>query len=164
MVGPGTGLAPFRSFLLQRWLAAAAPPSAPGMENGGGGKKGDGAAEPPVLFFGCRRRDQDYLYGEQLEAWSKEKKLRLFTAFSREKGAKKVYVQDRLKEQGELVWRLLQQGAHFYVCGDAARMAGDVERELLAILAGRGKLGQEGAAARLQEMSDSGRYQRDVWF
>ena len=87
----------------------------------------------------------------------------LFTAFSREKGAKKVYVQDRVREQAALLWKLLQGGAHFYVCGDAAHMAGDVEKEVLAVLA-KGPGGAAGAQAALDKLADAGRYQRDVWF
>ena len=129
MVGPGTGLAPFRAFVLQRTLQAAEG-QAPG---------------PAVLYFGCRRRDQDYLYGALLEQWGVEGVITLHTAFSREQvctlrcvctvcmnvlslfslsQGHKVYVQQRLRETAAEVWALLQEGAHFYVCGDAGSMAG----------------------------------------
>jgi len=144
MVGPGTGLAPFRSFLKDRTLS------------------GEVCGEA-VLYFGCRRRDQDYLYADLLEAWHREGAVQLFTAFSRETG-KKVYVQNRLTESGDLVWSLLEKGAHFYVCGDASNMAGSVEKAMLEIIATKGGKGQEGAKEYLDTMSREGRYQRDVWF
>jgi len=176
MVGPGTGLAPFRSFILQRLLEQQQQQSSAAA--------GDAAAAvgPMHLFFGCRRRDQDFLYGQQLEAWHDSGAINLHTAFSRE-GPQKVYVQQRLREVGGEVWRLMEAGGHFYVCGDAGSMAGAVEATLLDIIAQNIKVAGEGedgeqqqqqqqvsAAARaaaevyLQQLSDSGRYQRDVWF
>lgn len=156
MVGPGTGLAPFRSFILQRLLEQQAQTQQTQAGAGVG---------PMHLFFGCRRRDQDFLYGQQLSAWAEAGSISLHTAFSRE-GATKVYVQQRLREAGSKVWELLQAGAHFYVCGDAGSMAGAVEAALLEIIGqGLGAEGGEGAAkAYLQSLSDSGRYGRDVWF
>lgn len=157
MVGPGTGLAPFRAFLLQRILECQE--AAPG---------------PAALFFGCRRRDQDFLYGSLLEEWAAKGWVRLFTAFSRAQG-QKVYVQHRLREQGDLVFSLLQAGGHFYVCGDAKSMAPAVEQALLELLAARlpggvGAAGADmdgsgmpGARAYLEALARSGRYQRDVW-
>jgi sulfite reductase (NADPH) flavoprotein alpha-component len=152
MVGPGTGVAPFRAFTQHRLLQAAS--------NGGG------APGQTVLFFGSRRRDQDFLYGDALEAWAAGGQLSLFTAFSREAGGPKVYVQQRVREQGSLVWALLQEGAHVYVCGDATRMAGDVDAALLEVVAARLEGGARQGAARayLDELAAAGRYQRDVWF
>ncbi|MEW5309841.1 MAG: hypothetical protein WDW38_001692 [Sanguina aurantia] len=160
MVGPGTGLAPFRSFILQRLLergasdtaSEAAGPDAVTTERG-----------QMVLFFGCRRSDQDYLYGDVLDGWAAEGRLTLFNAFSRQQ-AEKVYVQQRVRENGELLWKLLQQGAHFYVCGDASSMAGAVEVALLEVIAERQDLGAAAAAEYLAELSRVDRYQRDVWF
>ncbi|KAG2448381.1 hypothetical protein HYH02_006963 [Chlamydomonas schloesseri] len=151
MVGPGTGLAPFRSFILERLLEAEAQEEA---------KKAPGEM---VLYFGCRRSDQDYLYGGVLEGWAAEGKIRLFTAFSRQQ-AQKVYVQNRLAESADLVWGLLEKGAHFYVCGDASSMAGSVEKALLKLIGERLEAGPAGAEAYLQKLSDTGRYQRDVWY
>lgn len=148
MVGPGTGLAPFRSFILERMLQQEQQGAKPG---------------PMVLYFGCRRRDQDYLYGNVLEGWAADGKVTLYTAFSREQ-AKKVYVQDRLAQSADQVWELLQQGGHFYVCGDASSMAGAVEEALLQLVEARQGQGREGAVAYLQELSEAGRYQRDVWY
>lgn len=174
MVGPGTGLAPFRSFILQRLLEQQQQQDTAAAAAAGGG------CGPMHLFFGCRRRDQDFLYGQQLQQWHEQGALTLHTAFSRE-DASKVYVQQRLREAGAEVWRLLEAGGHFYVCGDAGSMAGAVETALLDIIAqhiGAGKAAaaageQEAAAAAaaqsaaqayLKQLSDSGRYERDVWF
>ncbi|GAX76992.1 hypothetical protein CEUSTIGMA_g4439.t1 [Chlamydomonas eustigma] len=146
MVGPGTGLAPFRSFIKQRLLE----------DSSKGGQM--------VLLFGCRRSDQDYLYGSQLEAWSQSGSITLLTAFSRQQ-AEKVYVQQRLRENADLVWRLLhEEHGHFYVCGDASSMAGAVEAELLKIF--QSKLGEDASAADeyLKKISQEERYQRDVWY
>ncbi|KAL6745889.1 sulfite reductase [Haematococcus lacustris] len=205
MVGPGTGLAPFRSFILQRLLAAEQqqqqqePQEQQGRQGGAG--EGAGAPIPPspgspgrkldgeggedvrspavgqmVLYFGCRRADQDYLYGPDLEQWAAQGKITLFTAFSRQQAAK-VYVQDRLAQSADLVWALLRhQSAHCYVCGDAAHMAGAVEAALLdlmaprlaaedpALRAGGPAAAQAAAAAYLDQLAQAGRYQRDVWY
>jgi len=146
MVGPGTGLAPFRSFIMQRLMESKEP------------------CGQMVLYFGCRRSDQDYLYGEQLEGWAKQGAITLFTAFSRQQ-AEKVYVQQRLAESGELVWKLLhKQGGHFYVCGDAGSMAGAVEKQLLKIIESNLGGGAQAAQEYLDQLSKTGRYQRDVWY
>jgi hypothetical protein len=277
MVGPGTGLAPFRSFILQRHLQAQQQGSACGQM---------------VLYFGCRRSDQDYLYGgvgaacwgsgwgwrgwvvpraqscaaadcqpassctsartaaqlharlprqlprltrppaascpcpctQDLEAWHAAGTITLFTAFSRMPGQPKVYVQQRLRESADLVWQLLEAGGHFYVsgccccccccggggvlsgccgpvrlslatapcphssgspavgapaaravnarpralrpqvCGDAGSMAGQVEEALLGIIAQHQGQGADAARQYLEQLSQSERYQRDVWF
>jgi len=90
--------------------------------------------------------------------------LRFRAACLSSPGSGQVYVQDRLREESDAVWTLLEAGAHFYVCGDASKMAGDVEKALLDIIAARHDGGADGAAQYLQEMKDAGRYQRDVWF
>lgn len=146
MVGPGTGLAPFRAFMQERIHQQQA-----GSQLG-----------KCVLFFGCRRSDQDFLYGQQLQQWADEGLLTLSTAFSRQQ-AQKVYVQDRLREGGDLVWKLLQEGGHFYVCGDAAHMAGSVEQALLSIIRQHQAEGQK-AGDYLDTLKREERYQRDVWF
>eukprot|EP00891_Asterochloris_glomerata_P006152 jgi/Astpho2/6152/Aster-03568 len=145
MVGPGTGLAPFRAFIQERLLQ-------PGEQPG-----------EAVLYFGCRRSDQDFLYAQQLTGWAEQGVLTLFTAFSRQQ-SHKVYVQDRLAESSALVWRLLQQGAHFYICGDAAHMAGSVERALLSILQQSCNGSLQQAWDYLNQLERHGRYQKDVWF
>ncbi|KAK2080572.1 hypothetical protein QBZ16_000426 [Prototheca wickerhamii] len=122
------------------------------------------SAGDALLFFGCRRRDQDYLYADLLEGWAAQGAIELQTAFSRHEPNKKVYVQHRLAECAERVWQLLDgRKAHFYVCGDAAAMAVDVEKALLDIVAARTG-GEEAARAYLDALAAEGRYQRDVWF
>lgn len=143
MVGPGTGIAPFRAFIQQR--------------------DADGASGKNWLFFGNPHFTQDFLY--QVE-WQKYVKSGLLTkidlAFSRDQ-AKKIYVQDRLREQGAEVYAWLEQGAHFYVCGDANRMAKDVQEALLDILVQHGGKSREAAEEYLNELRRAKRYQRDVY-
>ena len=148
MVGPGTGIAPFRAFLEEREARAAAS----------GTKGGDN-----WLFFGDQRRATDFLYEDQLLDWQRRGVLtRLDLAFSRDQ-AEKVYVQTRMREQAAALWRWLSAGAHFYVCGDAKRMAKDVEDTLLRIAMEQGGRDAAGARAWLDGLSKAGRYQRDVY-
>ncbi|HMC17507.1 MAG TPA: cytochrome P450, partial [Albitalea sp.] len=116
MVGPGTGLAPFRGFLQERAELRAA-----GREVG-----------PSMLFFGCRHPQQDYIYRDELEEFARSGVAELHVAFSRLQD-RKVYVQDLLREQRERVWALLQRGAVVYVCGDASRMEPDVRAAMVGI-------------------------------
>ena len=143
MVGPGTGIAPFRAFLEERQAR---------------GETGDN-----WLFFGEQRRALDFLYQEQFEGMHKEGVLtRMDTAFSRDQ-AKKIYVQDRMQEQCAEIYSWLERGAYFYVCGDATRMAKDVENALLDAIA-KGSHGTlEHAAEYLATMKKDKRYQRDVY-
>ena len=116
MVGPGTGVAPFRAFLRERQATRA-----PGRN---------------WLFFGHQREDTDFFYKDELTAMKETGFLnRLTLAWSRE-GNEKIYVQDRMREVGAELWRWLAEGAHFYVCGDAKRMAKDVERALVDVVGG----------------------------
>jgi sulfite reductase (NADPH) flavoprotein alpha-component len=115
-----------------------------------------------LLFFGCRRRDEDYLYGTELEKWASEGYIQLFTAFSRET-EKKIYVQHRLLENGKVVWQILEAGAVFYVCGDGAHMAGDVESALKSIIEGQGQKSAAAAVDYFENMVKTGRYKKDVW-
>ena len=143
MVGPGTGIAPFRAFIQER--AAL------------------GAKGKNWLFFGDQRREFDFLYREELEKSKASGVLtRLDTAFSRDQ-AEKVYVQHRMKEAGKEIWNWLQNGAHFYVCGDARRMALDVDHALHAIAAEHGGLSVDAAREYVQSLSKERRYQRDVY-
>jgi sulfite reductase (NADPH) flavoprotein alpha-component len=143
MVGPGTGVAPFRAFVEER--------------------KATGATGHNWLFFGDQKSDCDFLFRDELEAYQRDGALhRLTTAFSRDQD-RKVYVQHRMQENGSDLWSWLQQGAHFYVCGDAKRMAADVDQALKQIVADHGKMSPEQARAYVAEMSKSGRYQRDVY-
>lgn len=143
MVGPGTGISPFRAFLQER------------EASGAGGRN--------WLFFGNQRRDADFLYRDELERLAAKRVLsRMDLAFSRDQTAK-VYVQHRMLEAAAELWRWLANGAYFYVCGDAKRMAGDVELALQRIAVTEG--GMDAAAARryLADLARAGRYQRDVY-
>ncbi|RBM73022.1 sulfite reductase subunit alpha [Vibrio paracholerae] len=143
MVGPGTGIAPFRSFIQER-------------EN-------RGAAGKNWLLFGDRTFTQDFLYQVEWQKYLKSGLLnRLDVAFSRDQH-EKVYVQHRLLEQAELVWQWLQEGAYFYVCGDASRMAKDVHQALITVVEQRGGLNREQAEEYVSELRKAKRYQRDVY-
>jgi sulfite reductase (NADPH) flavoprotein alpha-component len=142
-VGPGTGVAPFRSFLLHRRAMRAS------------GKA--------WLFFGHQRQACDFFYRDELEALLACGTLtKLSTAWSRD-GDRKIYVQDRMREAGAELWSWLEQGAHFYVCGDAKRMAKDVETAVVDIVAQHGGLGAAQARAFVDAMKAAGRYQADVY-
>jgi sulfite reductase (NADPH) flavoprotein alpha-component len=143
MVGPGTGIAPFRSFIQER-------------EN-------RGAAGKNWLLFGDRTFTQDFLYQVEWQKYLKSGVLnRLDVAFSRDQH-EKVYVQHRLLEQAELVWQWLQEGAYFYVCGDASRMAKDVHQALITVVEQQGGLNREQAEEYVSELRKAKRYQRDVY-
>ncbi len=143
MIGPGTGIAPFRAFLEERQAT---------------GQTGDN-----WLFFGEQRRSLDYLYQEQFEGMHKDGFLtRLDTAFSRDQ-AKKIYVQDRMAENAAELYAWLERGAYFYVCGDATRMAKDVELALLDAIANGSNGTLEHANEYLATMKKQKRYQRDVY-
>ena len=143
MVGPGTGIAPFRAFLEER-LAT-------------------GAKGRHWLFFGDRKRATDFLYQEQLEGWRKDGHLtRLDLAFSRDQ-AEKLYVQLRMLEAAAELWAWLEQGAHFYVCGDASRMAKDVDAALHTAIEKAGGKSSDEAKAYVDRLRSENRYQRDVY-
>jgi sulfite reductase (NADPH) flavoprotein alpha-component len=143
MVGPGTGVAPFRAFLQDR-----AATGAPGRN---------------WLFFGHQRMATDFFYADELNAMKKAGQLeRLTLAWSRD-GTEKIYVQDRMRETGAELWSWLEQGACFYICGDAKRMAKDVDRALVDIVAKHGTLTSEAAIAYVADLKKSGRYQADVY-
>jgi len=164
MVGPGTGVAPFRGFIQHRNLLAAAAAAAAAEKDGNGDENASASMlGPALLFFGCRRRDEDYLYARELENWAeKTGQVQLFTAFSRETD-KKVYVQHRLLENGSLVWQLLEAGGVFYVCGEGAHMAGDVETALKSIIQQHQGQGSAAADQYFESLVKSGRYKKDVW-
>ncbi|MCT9009451.1 bifunctional nitrate reductase/sulfite reductase flavoprotein subunit alpha [Streptomyces rhizosphaerihabitans] len=143
MVGPGTGIAPFIGFLDER--------------------RALGHRAPNWLFFGEQHRATDFYYEDELTALLADGTLtRLDTAFSRDQRAK-VYVQDRMREHGPQLWSWLQEGAHFYVCGDASRMAKDVDRALRDIAIAHGGHSVEGAAAYVKQLAAEKRYVRDVY-
>lgn len=143
MIGPGTGIAPFRAFLQERDNA--------------------GATGQNWLFFGNPHFTRDFLYQVELQDYLKRGVLsKLDVAFSRDQ-AQKVYVQDKLKAKGAEVWSWLQQGAHLYICGDGNRMAKDVHQALLEIAAAHGGLNAEAAADYFEQLRESKRYQKDVY-
>jgi sulfite reductase (NADPH) flavoprotein alpha-component len=143
MIGPGTGVAPFRAFLEERQVTGA---------------KGDN-----WLIFGEQRSVSDYLYKDQFLSMQKDGFLtNLHTAFSRDQH-KKVYVQDRMAENSAELFAWLERGAYFYVCGDASRMAKDVELALLDVIANGSNSTPEHAAEYLANMKKEKRYQRDVY-
>jgi sulfite reductase (NADPH) flavoprotein alpha-component len=143
MIGPGTGVAPFRAFLQQR--------------------QAENASGRNWLFFGNPHRHSDFLYQiEWLQALKEGLLTRLDVAFSRDQ-ASKIYVQHRLREHGKEVWDWLEGGAHLYVCGDADHMAPDVHATLIEIAAKHGGQSPEDAAAWLQNLLNEGRYARDVY-
>ncbi|WP_405868615.1 molybdopterin-dependent oxidoreductase [Streptomyces sp. NBC_00005] len=143
MVGPGTGVAPFIGFLEQR--------------------RALGHRGPNWLFFGEQHRATDFYYEDELTGFLADGTLdRLDTAFSRDQRAK-VYVQDRMREHGPQLWSWLQDGAHFYVCGDASRMAKDVDQALKDIAVVHGGLDETGAAVYVKQLTTDKRYVRDVY-
>jgi sulfite reductase (NADPH) flavoprotein alpha-component len=143
MVGPGTGIAPFRAFLHERMATKA-----PGRN---------------WLFFGHQRSNCDFFYEDELMGMKAAGVLtRLSLAWSRD-GAEKIYVQDRMRENGGELWTWLAEGAHFYVCGDAKRMAKDVEGALIDIVAQYGARTTDEAIAFVTELKRRGRYQADVY-
>lgn len=143
MVGPGTGVAPFRAFLQERMASKA-----PGRN---------------WLFFGHQRQAYDFFYEDEFAGMKAAGVLtRLTLAWSRD-GSEKIYVQTRMREEGAELWRWLDAGAHFYICGDARRMAKDVETALVDVIAEHGKKSREDAASFLLGMKKSGRFQADVY-
>ncbi|EKA5637117.1 assimilatory sulfite reductase (NADPH) flavoprotein subunit [Vibrio navarrensis] len=143
MIGPGTGIAPFRSFIQER------------DNRGADGKN--------WLFFGDRTFTQDFLYQVEWQKYLKSGILtRLDVAFSRDQH-EKVYVQHRVLEQAEQVWQWLQDGAYVYICGDATRMAKDVHEALLVVAQQQGGLTREKAEEYFNELRKAKRYQRDVY-
>ncbi len=146
MIGPGTGLAPFRGFLQER-----AAVKAKGATLG-----------PAMLFFGCRHPEQDFLYADELKSFAADGVTELHTAFSRGDGPK-TYVQHLVAAQKDKVWSLIEQGAITYVCGDGGKMEPDVKAALMSIHRERTG-GDEAAAARwIDDMGTGNRYVLDVW-
>lgn len=143
MIGPGTGIAPFRAFLQDRVAT--------------------GATGRNWLFFGDQKRATDFLYEDEWQNYlAKGQLARLDTAFSRDQSAK-IYVQDRMRENAAALWQWLQGGASFFVCGDAKRMAKDVDLALHEIIAAQGNLTPAAAADYVKQLKKDKRYQRDVY-
>jgi cytochrome P450/NADPH-cytochrome P450 reductase len=146
MIGPGTGLAPFRGFLQERAALKA---------------KG-AALGPAILFFGCRHPEQDYLYADELQGFAAGGITELHTAFSRGEGPK-TYVQNLIAAEKDRVWTLIEQGAIIYVCGDGGKMEPDVKATLVAIH--REKSGADAQAGQrwIDDLGAKNRYVLDVW-
>jgi sulfite reductase (NADPH) flavoprotein alpha-component len=143
MVGPGTGVAPFRAFLQER--------------------KAIGARGKTWLFFGSQREYSDYFYREEFEAFQNEGYLtRIDTAFSRDQ-AQKIYVQHRMQENAAEIWKWLEDGAEFFVCGDAKRMAKDVDATLRKIVQEQGGKDIDAANEYIEKLKSDKRYKRDVY-
>ncbi|WP_437608532.1 sulfite reductase subunit alpha [Erwinia sp. V71] len=143
MVGPGTGIAPFRAFLQEREVT--------------------GAQGKNWLFFGDQHQEHDFIYQDELNGWQESGLLtRLDLAFSRDQ-AEKIYVQNRMLEQGAELYAWLQEGAYFYVCGDASRMAKDVDKALYKVVAQFGGMSEERAADYIDQLKKEKRYLRDVY-
>jgi sulfite reductase (NADPH) flavoprotein alpha-component len=142
MVGPGTGIAPFRAFWQQRVA--------------------DNAQGANWLFFGNPYKATDGCYEDEIAPLVESGKLRLSVAWSRDQ-AHKIYVQNLMEEAGAEIWQWLENGAAVYMCGDANRMAKDVEKALLSIISTHGNRTEEEAAEYLKEMKNAKRYQKDVY-
>ncbi|PFA13019.1 bifunctional cytochrome P450/NADPH--P450 reductase [Bacillus cereus] len=147
MVGPGTGIAPFRGFLQARKSMKI---------------NGESLGEAH-LYFGCRSPKEDYLYQEELEQTQKEGIVALHTAFSRMKDQPKIYVQHLIKQDAEKVINLLNQGAHLYICGDGRKMAPDLENTLIKCYANIHNVSEQQASAWLQQLEENLYYSKDVW-
>ena len=147
MVGPGTGLAPFRGFIQERaWQKS----------------QGKTVGETH-LYFGCRNKDIDFIYREEMEQYVSDGVLTLHTAFSRDQ-AHKIYVSDIMRKNAADVWRLVgEENAHFYICGDANRMAKDVSTILTEIFREQGGKTHDEAEAYFKKMVAQKRYAADVW-
>jgi len=146
MIGPGTGLAPFRGFLQER-----AAQKAKGASLG-----------PAMLFFGCRHPDQDFIYADELKAFETDGIVELHTAFSRSEGPK-TYVQDLVTAQKDRVWSLIEQGAIVYVCGDGGKMEPDAKAALVAIYRERSGADADAAQRWIDDLGAKNRYVLDVW-
>ncbi|EGC39536.1 NADPH-cytochrome-P450 oxidoreductase [Dictyostelium purpureum] len=143
MIGPGTGIAPFISFIEER--------------------KALGHTGENHLFFGCRRSDEDFLYKEELEKYNSDGFIKLYTAFSRET-SQKVYVQNRLLENSQQIIDLINNNGNIYICGDAKSMAPQVHETLSLIICKHMSIDEADAQAMLHNMEVNHRYQKDVWF
>lgn len=147
MIGPGTGVAPFRGFLQARRDAL----------------RTCSTAAPAWLFFGCRRQEEDYLYRDDLEEFARDGTLsQLQVAFSRA-GPSKVYVQHLMRKHAAALFALLEEDAYVFVCGDGAGMAKDVHAALAEIISDQGGVDAAEAEAQLRAMAKAGRYVRDIW-
>jgi cytochrome P450 / NADPH-cytochrome P450 reductase len=147
MIGPGTGVAPFRGFLLER--AALKKQGAPIGES--------------LLFFGCRDPMQDFLYEDEMRAFEAGGVTKLVCAFSREPGEPKTHVQQAIEANDDAVWGLLQKEATVFVCGEAARMAPDVKQAFIELFCKRAGASPADGKAWLTGLVTNHRYLEDIW-
>lgn len=147
MVGPGTGLAPFRGFIQERDF----------------NKKDGKDIGQTILYFGCRKRAEDYIYEEELEDYAQRDTIKLRAAFSRDQ-PQKVYVTHLLEADMDLLWNVIgEKKGHFYICGDAKNMATDVRNILLKVLQSKGNMSESEAVQYIKKMEAQKRYSADVW-
>lgn len=147
MIGPGTGLAPFRGFIQDRHIQ---------KQNG----KEVGST---VLFFGCRKKSEDFIYEDELNSYAEDGTLKdLHVAFSRDQ-EKKVYVTNLMAEHKDSIWKILDNGGHMYVCGDARNMARDVHNLLVTLVKEKSAISEKEATDYVKRLSAKGRYSVDVW-
>jgi NADPH-ferrihemoprotein reductase len=147
MIGPGTGVAPFRGFIQERaWHKEQGKP-----------------VGETILYFGCRHQDKDFIYRDEMEKYASDGVLTLHTAFSRDQ-PQKVYVTDRMREHMDNLWTMIgQKGAHIYVCGDAKMMAKDVHNIVVEVVEKGGAMSHEDAEKYVKKMEQQKRYSADVW-
>uniref|UniRef100_A0A6M2DVS6 NADPH--hemoprotein reductase n=1 Tax=Xenopsylla cheopis TaxID=163159 RepID=A0A6M2DVS6_XENCH len=147
MVGPGTGLAPFRGFIQERDLA----------------KQQDKVVGDTILYFGCRKKSEDYLYEEELQEYINKGTLKIHVAFSRDK-AEKEYVTHLLERNGDELWNVIgENNGHLYICGDARTMASDVRNIVMKVIMSKGNMNEQQAQAYIKKMEAQKRYSSDVW-
>jgi cytochrome P450/NADPH-cytochrome P450 reductase len=147
MIGPGTGVAPFRGFLQDRAASQ---------------ERGERLGKA-LLFFGCRHPEQDYIYKDELEAFAAQGVVTLYPAFSRLDGHPKTYVQDRIKEHADEVWQLIQEGAIIYICGDGGKMEPAVRQTLTELYQERAGVSAQEASAWMAGLRENQCYLADVW-
>lgn len=149
LIGPGTGVAPMRGFIRERVQQAA----------------NDSKIGKTILFYGCRNSNEDFLYKDEWSEYSKKlgSSFEMHTAFSREDPKKKVYVQHKIMENAKEINKLLLEGAYIYVCGDASKMARDVQHTLTEIISKERNIPEERGAELVRGLKVQNRYQEDVW-
>jgi len=146
MIGPGTGIAPFRGFIQERSYY----------------KREGKPIGDTILYFGCRNKAKDFIYQDEMENFVDTGVLKLHTAFSRDQ-EHKVYVQHLLDQNHQEIWDVLSSNGHLYICGDAKNMARDVHSTLVKILINKGEMDTAGAEDYIKRLQSKGRYSADVW-
>ncbi|XP_047111254.1 NADPH--cytochrome P450 reductase [Schistocerca piceifrons] len=147
MIGPGTGLAPFRGFIQERHLS----------------KKEGKPVGDTILYFGCRKKSEDFIYQDELEQYVSDGSLKIYVAFSRDQ-AEKVYVTHLLQKNKDEIWNIIgENNGHLYVCGDAKNMARDVHDIVVKVVMEKGNMSESEAMAYVKKMENQKRYSSDVW-